>query len=78
MFAILDLSAAGSLGAIGLLSILIVSGGDRGLTPALPFDWSDIILAAPAAVLAAGLAALAARFTVRRLLHAAWRTETRG
>ena len=70
--------AAGSLAAIGLLAVLILSGGPRGLTPALPFDWSDIILAAPAAVLAAGLAALAARVTVRSLWHAAWRTETRG
>ena len=70
--------AAGALGAIGLLAGLILGGGDQGLTPALPFDWSDIVMAAPTPVLAAGLAALAARLTVRRLLHVAYRTETRG
>ena len=70
--------AAGALAACALLAALVLGGGDRGLTPALPFDWSDIILAAPAPVLAAGLAALAARLTVRRLLHVAFRTETRG
>lgn len=69
--------AAGGLAACGLLAALILGGGDQGLTPALPFDWSDILLAAPAPVLAAGLAALAARLTVGRLLRAAWRTETR-
>lgn len=70
--------AAGGLVACGLLAVLILGGGARGLTPALPFDWRDMILAGPAPVLAAVLAALAARFTVRGLLHAAWRTETRG
>ena len=70
--------AAGGLVACGLLALLILGGGARGLTPALPFDWRDMILAGPAPVLAAVLAALAARFTVRGLLHAAWRTETRG
>ncbi len=69
--------AAGALVACGLLAVLILGGGARGLTPALPFDWRDMILAGPAPVLAAVLAALAARFTVRGLLHAVWRTETR-
>lgn len=70
--------AGGALGACALLTALVLGGGDRGLTPALPFDWSDLILAAPAPLLAAGLAAVAARLTVARLLHVAWRTETRG
>lgn len=70
--------AAGGLAACGLLAALVLTGGERGLTPALPFDWRDLMLAAPAPVLAAGLAALAARLTVGRLLHAAWRRETRG
>ena len=70
--------AAGALAACALLASVVLGGGDQGLTPALPFDWSDIILAAPAPVLAGVLAALAARLTVGRLLRVAYRTETRG
>jgi len=70
--------AAGALAGCAVLAGLILTGGDQGLTPALPFDWSDLRMAAPVPVLAAGLAALAARLTVTRLLHAAFRSETRG
>ncbi|MBN8553099.1 MAG: ABC transporter permease [Caulobacterales bacterium] len=70
--------AAGGLGACALLAVLIAAGGDQALTPALPFDWSDLILAAPTPVLAAGLAAIAARLTVGRLLQLAYLSETRG
>lgn len=70
--------ATGALVACGLLAALILTGGEQSLTPALPFDWSDLILAGPAPVLAAGLAAIAARLTVSRLLHTAYRSETRG
>jgi cell division transport system permease protein len=70
--------AGGGLAACGLLAALIMTGGDRGLTPALPFDWPDLMLAAPVPVLAAGLAAIAARLTVGRLLRLAYLSETRG
>lgn len=68
--------AAGALAACALLAALVLGGGAQGLTPALPFDWSDLILAAPAPVLAAGLAAIAARVTVGRILHRAFLSET--
>lgn len=68
--------AAGALAACALLAALVLGGGVQGLTPALPFDWADLILAAPAPVLAAGLAAIAARVTVGGILHRAFLSET--
>lgn len=70
--------AAGALLACGVVVVLILTGGSRGLTPALPFDWLDLIWAAPTPLIAAALAAGAARLTVQRLLGAAFRAETRG
>ncbi len=61
--------AAGGLMACGVVAVLILIGGGDGFTPALPLAWADLLIAAPAPLLAAGLAALAARFTVSGLLR---------
>lgn len=68
--------AAGALLACAVTALLILVGGGDGFTPALPLAWSDLLIAAPAPLLAAGLAALAARFTVARLLRDGAELET--
>lgn len=68
--------SAGALLACGVTAALILIGGGDGFTPALPLAWTDLVIAAPAPILAAGLAALAARFTVRRLLADGAELET--
>lgn len=65
---------AGVAGLVGALAaalvgaILLLIGGGEGLTPALPLRWSDLLIVSPTPLLAASLAALAARFTILRLL----------
>ena len=62
---------SGALGAIsaGLLgAILRMIGGGEGITPALPIAWIDLLAVLPCPVLAALVAALAARITARRLI----------
>ena len=43
-------------------------GGGAGITPALPIAWIDLLAVLPCPVLAALVAALAARVTARRLI----------
>ena len=43
-------------------------GGGEGLTPALPIAWIDLLAVLPCPVLAALVAAIAARLTARRLI----------
>lgn len=59
---------AGALAAAAFGAALILFGGGEGLTPALPLAWTDLLIVSPCPLLAASLAALAARFTVLRLL----------
>lgn len=63
---------SGALGALaaGLLgAILRMIGGGEGITPALPIAWIDLLAILPCPVLAALVAALAARITARRLIQ---------
>lgn len=61
--------SAGALAACAVVAGLILAGGGDGLTPALPLAWTDLLIASPAPLLAAGLAALSARITVQALLR---------
>ena len=56
-------AAAAIIGAIARLA-----GGGAGLTPVLPVAWTDLAWLAPAPLLAAGVAGLAAWRTAERLL----------
>lgn len=58
----------GALAAAAVGALLLLLGGGQGLTPALPLRWSDLLIVSPTPLLAASLAALAARFTILRLL----------
>ncbi len=63
---------SGALGALaaGLLGAgLRLIGGGEGITPALPIAWIDLLAILPCPVLAALVAALAARITARRLIQ---------
>jgi len=64
---------SGALGAAtaGLLAgLLRLIGGGEGITPALPIAWIDLLAVLPCPILAALVAALAARVTARRLIQA--------
>jgi len=61
--------AAGALAAALLGAILRLIGGGQGITPALPIAWVDLLAVLPCPVLAALVAALAARLTARRLIQ---------
>jgi cell division transport system permease protein len=54
--------------AAALAGAVIVLGGPGGFTPALPMAWSDLLVVSPCPLVAATVAALAARFTTLRLL----------
>jgi cell division transport system permease protein len=43
-------------------------GGADGLTPVLPIAWSDLLAALACPLIAAGVAAVAARITAARLI----------
>jgi cell division transport system permease protein len=65
-------AVAGLIGAGGAIlsgAILRMLGGSQGLTPALPIAWSDLLAVLPCPLLAAGVAALAARFTAGALIR---------
>lgn len=66
------LAAVSGLWGMGGAAILaggvIVLGGPGGFTPALPMAWSDLLVVSPCPLVAATVAALAARFTTLRLL----------
>ncbi len=66
-------AVAGTLGAVaaaGLGATLRLAGGGQGLTPALPLAWTDLLAALPAPLLAAAVAAVAARLTATALIRA--------
>lgn len=60
--------AAGALAAGILGGVLRLVGGGQGITPALPIAWIDLLAVLPCPVLAALVAAVAARLTARRLI----------
>lgn len=64
---------AGALGAIAAAIVgagLRSAGGGGGITPALPIAWLDLLAVLPCPLLAAMVAAIAARLTARRLMRA--------
>lgn len=59
-------AAAGGLGAAAAMALvagLRFLGGADGITPALPLNWSDVLILSPCPLLAATVALAAARFT---------------
>jgi cell division transport system permease protein len=60
---------AGAAAAALVGGILRLIGGGRGITPALPVAWVDLLVVLPCPLLAAGVAAVAARFTAGRLIR---------
>ena len=63
---------AGLLGAVAAAALgagLRLAGGGEGLTPALPLAWSDLLAVLPCPLLAALVAAAAARITAMRLIR---------
>jgi cell division transport system permease protein len=75
MFEMRFARVAGLAGLIGAAAAALVgaglrlAGGGGGLTPALPFAWIDIAAVLPCPLIAAGVAALAARLTALRLIR---------
>lgn len=61
--------AAGAGAAALLAAILRLVGGGQGITPALPIAWIDLVAVLPCPLLAALVAAVAARVTARRLIQ---------
>ena len=59
---------AGALAAALVGALLRLIGGGQGITPALPIAWVDLLAVLPCPVLAALVAAVAARITARRLI----------
>lgn len=60
---------AGSLTAILLAAIMRAAGGGAGLTPVLPLAWTDLLIAVPGPLFAAGIAALYTRWASFQLLR---------
>jgi cell division transport system permease protein len=60
--------AAGALAAALAGGALRLAGGGQGLTPALPVAWIDLLAVLPCPLIAALVAAVAARLTARRLI----------
>lgn len=63
---------AGVLGAGAAAAVcagLRIAGGGGGLTPALPFAWSDILAVIPCPLIAAAVATAAAQYTATRLIR---------
>jgi cell division transport system permease protein len=58
----------GALVAAGIGATARLAGGGQGLTPVLPVAWTDLAALAPCPILAAAVAALAARSAAMRLL----------
>jgi cell division transport system permease protein len=64
-------AVAGGVGAVAAAlagALLRLIGGGQGITPALPVAWVDLLAVLPCPVLAALVAAVAARITARRLI----------
>lgn len=65
-------AVAGLIGAGGAVlagAILRLLGGSKGLSPALPIAWTDLLIVLPCPLLAAAVAALAARVTSLGLIR---------
>jgi cell division transport system permease protein len=62
--------AYGALAAAAVAAGARVFGGEEGFTPVLPFAWTDLIAAIPFPLLAALVAAVAARRTALSILRA--------
>ena len=63
---------SGALGALAAMltgAVLRLIGGGGGITPALPIAWLDLLAVLPCPLLAAIVAAVAARLTARRLIQ---------
>ena len=60
--------AIGAAGAASIAALLRLVGGGEGLTPVLPIAWTDLLAVLPCPLIAAAIAALAARITARRMI----------
>jgi len=60
----------GAAAAAGLAAAVRTLGGAEGLTPVLPIAWTDLLITLPCPLVAALVAALAARLTTLGLLRA--------
>ncbi len=58
----------GAAGAALIAALARLAGGGQGLTPVLPLAWLDLAAVLPAPILAALIAAVAARLSANRLL----------
>ncbi len=59
----------GAVGAAGLAALARATGGGGGLTPVLPLAWSDLLVLPACPLIAAVIAAVAARLTAMRLVR---------
>ncbi|HYF23011.1 MAG TPA: FtsX-like permease family protein [Caulobacteraceae bacterium] len=59
----------GALAAAAVAAILKLAGGGGGFGPALPMHWADLAAVSPCPLVAATVAAVAARMTTLRLLR---------
>jgi cell division transport system permease protein len=59
----------GAGGAAIMGAVFRLAGGGQGLTPVLPIAWTDLLFVIPAPLAAAGVAAIAARFTAQALIR---------
>ncbi|OXE37364.1 MAG: cell division protein [Phenylobacterium zucineum] len=60
--------ALGAVGAAGVGALLRLVGGGIGLTPAVPILWPDLLAVAPCPLVAALVAAIAARLTAEHMI----------
>jgi cell division transport system permease protein len=59
----------GAAGAAMIAAVVRLAGGGQGLTPVLPLAWIDLVAVLPAPLMAALIAAVAARLSADRLLR---------
>jgi cell division transport system permease protein len=62
-------AVVGALAAAGVGALLRLIGGAKGITPVLPIAWSDLAVVVLCPLIAAIMAAVAARFTAVRLIR---------
>lgn len=65
-------AVSGAIGAVAAAvvgGVLRLIGGGGGITPALPIAWLDLLAVLPCPLIAALVAAVAARLTARRLIQ---------
>jgi len=58
----------GAAGAAAAAALLRLAGGGGGLTPVLPIAWTDLLAVLPCPLIAAAIAAVAARITAKRMI----------